>query len=244
MQLHGKVALVTGGAHRLGRAIALALAGAGANVIIHYNSSPTPAEATLAELRALGTEAHALSADLGDLSALEQMVDRAIAHWGQLDVLVNNAGIWGATPIGTVTAERWAELFDINVRSAFFATQRAAAALRATQGCVVNIADVGIFSPWRNHTPYLTSKGAVASMTEVLAKDLAPEVRVNAIAPGPVLLPEDWTEEQREQSRKGVLLQRLGTPEDIGQAALYFATASYVTGVVMPVDGGQRWGPR
>jgi pteridine reductase len=231
---------VTGGAHRLGRAIALALGQAGANVVIHYHRSSEPAQLVLRELEALGVEAAAVPADLAQVAEAEQVVDLAIARWGRLNLLVNNAGIWGSTPIGTVTAERWNELIDINLRSAFFAAQRAAPALRAARGAIVNIADVGALRPWRNHTPYLVSKGGMVTLTEALAKDLAPDVRVNAVAPGPVLLPDDWTPEQARRAARTVPLQRLGSPEDVGQAVIYLARAEYVTGVVLPVDGGQR----
>jgi len=240
MDLQGSVALVTGGAHRVGKAIALALGRAGANVVVHYHRSAGQAQALLEELSALGVEASAVGGDLAIVAEVERAIDAAVARWGRLNLLVNSAGIWGATPIGTVTQARWDELIDTNLRSAFFAAQRAAPALRATRGAIVNIADVGALRPWRNHTPYLVSKGGMVTMTEALAKDLAPEVRVNAIAPGPVLLPEGWTSEQAERSARSVLLRRLGTPEDVAQAVLYLAQADYVTGVVLPVDGGQR----
>jgi NAD(P)-dependent dehydrogenase (short-subunit alcohol dehydrogenase family) len=240
MDLRGTVTLVTGGAHRVGKAIALAFGRAGANVAIHYHSSAAPAEETQEELRALGVEAITVRGDLTVVAEIERVVDEAIARWGRLDVLVNSAGIWGATPIGSVTEARWEELLNTNVRSAFFAAHRAAPALRAARGAIVNIADVGAIRPWRNHTPYLVSKGGVLTLTEALAKDLAPEVRVNAIAPGPVLLPSDWTAEQAERSARSVLLGRLGRAEDVAQAAVYLASADFVTGVILPVDGGQR----
>jgi pteridine reductase len=240
MELNGQAALVTGGAHRLGKAIALALAQAGAKVAIHYHRSAAQAEATLAELRATGVEATAIQGDLAVVAEVERVVDAAITHWGRLDLLVNSAGIWGTTPIGSVDEARWAELLDTNLRSAFFAAQRAAPALRAARGAIVNIADVGALRPWRNHTPYLVSKGGMLTMTEALAKDLAPEVRVNAVAPGPVLLPDGWTTAQAEKAERSVLLRRLGSAEDVAQAVVYLASATYVTGVTLPVDGGQR----
>ncbi len=240
MDLHNSYTLVTGGAHRLGKAIALSLAEAGANVAIHYHQSEEKAQATLEELRALGVKAHAVQGDLSVVAEAERIVDSALDHFGRLDLLVNSAGIWGASPLGTVTEERWDQLMATNARSMFFTIQRAAAALRDSKGAVVNIADVGVLRPWRNYTPYLVSKGAVVTLTEALAKDLAPDVRVNAIAPGPVLLPDDWSEEQAEKSAKTVLLKRVGSPRDIGQAVLYLAQADYVTGVLLPVDGGQR----
>ena len=232
--------LVTGGAHRLGRAIALAFGRAGANVAIHYHSSASEAEATLADLRALGIHAVAIRGNLADVAEAEAVVDAAVAQLGGLGVLVNSAGIWGSTPLGTVTAERWDELIATNLRAAFFTAQRAAPHLRQAHGAVINIADVGVLRPWKNYTPYLVSKGGVVTLTEALAKDLAPEVRVNAIAPGPVLLPNDWDAKKAEETAKTVLLKRLGSAEDIAQAALYLASAEYITGVTLPVDGGQR----
>jgi pteridine reductase len=240
MKLNGQAALVTGGAHRLGKAIAMALAAAGVHVAIHYHRSAAQAEATLAELRAMGIEATTIQGDLAVVAEVERVVDAAISHWGRLDLLVNSAGIWGSTPLGSVDQARWDELLDTNLRSAFFAAQRAAPALRAARGAIVNIADVGALRPWRNHTPYLISKGGLLTMTEALAKDLAPEVRVNAVAPGPVLLPNDWTTAQAEKAARSVLLRRLGSAEDVAQAVVYLASASYVTGVILPVDGGQR----
>lgn len=240
MNLSGMSALVTGGAHRLGRAIALALGQAGAHVVVHYHSSAEQAEETVAALHALGVQAAAIRGNLANTAEAEAVVDAAVAQFGGLGVLVNNAGIWGATPLGTVTVERWDELIATNLRAAFFTTQRAAPHLRAAHGAVINIADVGVLRPWKNYTPYLVSKGGVVTLTEALAKDLAPEVRVNAIAPGPVLLPNDWDEAKAEQTAKTVLLKRLGSAEDVAQAVIYLATADYVTGVTLPVDGGQR----
>jgi pteridine reductase len=240
IDLHESVVLVTGGAHRLGRAIALALGQAGAKVMVHYNRSADQAQVVLRDLAALGVQSAAVAGDLSRVAEVERMVDTAVSRWGRLDVLVNNAGIWGSTPIGAVTEERWSDLIDTNLRGAFFAAQRAAPALRATGGAIINIADVGALRPWRNHTPYLISKGGIITLTKALAMDLAPEVRVNAVAPGAVLLPDDWTPKQIERATRNVPLQRLGHSEDVAQAVLYLAQAEYVTGVVLPVDGGRH----
>lgn len=238
MSLHGKAALVTGGARRLGRAIALALGRAGMRVAIHYYASASAAEEVLAELRASGADCIAIPGDLSRTADCERVVDETRSQWGGLDLLVNNAGIWGPTPVGSVTEERWDELLNTNLRSMFFVAQRAADALRASRGSIVNIADVGVERPWRNHTPYLVSKGGVVALTRALAKDMAPEVRVNAVAPGPVLLPDDWSAEQTAQVERTTLLRRIGSPDDIAGAVLYLALAAYVTGVTLPVDGG------
>jgi pteridine reductase len=236
--MRGKAALVTGGARRLGRAIAIELARAGADITIHYHESSGPAEQVLGELSALGVQAHAVQGDLSDPATCERVVDAAIARWGRLDLLVNNSGIWGPTPVGQVTQERWDELLNTNLRGPFFTAQRAAPALRESRGAIVNIADVGAFKPWANHAPYLASKGGVVTLTYALARDLAPEVRVNAVAPGPVLMPDGWDAQKSRSAARTTLLGRLGRPEDIGQAVVFLASADYITGVVLPVDGG------
>ncbi len=238
MSLHGKAALVTGGARRLGRAIALALGRAGMRVAIHYHASAASAEEVISEMRTYGVECIAIPGDLSRVADCERVVDATLEQWGGLDLLVNNAGIWGSTPVGSVTEERWDELLNTNLRSMFFVAQRAADALRASHGAIINIADVGVERPWRNHTPYLISKGGVVTLTRALAKDLAPEIRVNAIAPGPVLLPDDWSAEQEERVARTTLLRRIGSPEDIADAVIFLAQAGYITGVTLPVDGG------
>lgn len=242
MDLEGRTALVTGGARRLGRAIAIALGRAGMRVAIHYSASAAAADATLAELRAIGVDCIAIPGDLSRTADCERVIDALLYEWNSLDLLVNNAGIWGSTPIGGVTEERWDELLDTNLRGMFFVAQRAAPALRAAHGAIVNIADVGVERPWTNYAPYLISKGGVVTLTKTLARDLAPEVRVNAVAPGLVLPPDDWTAEQEARALRSIPLRRVGSPDDIAGAVLYLARADYVTGVVLPVDGGQRLG--
>jgi pteridine reductase len=240
MELQGAKVLVTGGAQRLGRAIATELARRGAHVMIHYHSSADEAGNVVKELAALAGEADSVQGDLAVVAEAERVADAALKRWGGLDLLVNNSGIWGKTPLGSVTAERWDELIATNVRGAFFVSQRAAPALRESHGAIVNIADVGALRPWRNYTPYLVSKGAVVTLTEALAKDLAPDVRVNAVAPGPVLLPESSSEEDEKKAARSTLLGRVGSAEDIARAVAFLASADYITGVILPVDGGQR----
>jgi pteridine reductase len=222
----------------VGRAIALALAGAGMRVALHYHRSAAAARQTQAELEALGVEALAFPADLTVVAEAEGLVDSVVAHWGQLDLLVCSAARWERTPLGSVSAEQWDGLFDLNVRSVFFLAQRAAPHLQATGGSIVAIADASTAKTWAGYSPYLASKAALAMLVQNLARDLAPHVRVNAIAPGPVLLPDDWNDSQRERAARSTLLQRVGTPDDVAQAVLYLAQAPFVTGVVLPVDGG------
>ncbi len=240
MELTNHVALVTGGAHRLGRAIALELARAGAHLAIHYSSSAEQAQQTVADIQQIGTHAEAVQGDLMDVAAAERVVDTTLERWGRLDLLVCNAGIWGATPLGETTPERWDQLYALNARAPFFLAQRAAPALRSAGGALVAIADVGIQKAWKNYTPYLSSKAALAMVVQNLARDLAPEVRVNGVAPGPVLLPTDWDEERQQKTARSTLLQRVGHPDDIARAVVFLAQADYITGVILPVDGGQR----
>jgi pteridine reductase len=240
MDLCNRVALVTGGGHRLGRAISLALAQAGMHLMIHYNHSEEQARQTQFDVEKHGVEVAIVQGDLTQLDDIERIVDVTFDIWGSLDVLVCNAGIWGATPLGEVTQERWDELYALNTRAPFFLAQHAAPHLRAASGCMIAISDVGMYTTWKHYTPYLSSKAALAMVSQNLARDMAPEVRVNAIAPGPVMLPENWNDEQREKAARSTLLKRVGTPEDIAQAAVFLAQADYITGVVLPVDGGQR----
>lgn len=239
MELQQKVALVTGGAQRLGRAITLALGAAGMRVVLHYHRSAA-AQATLAELAARGVEARAVGGDLAAVTEAARVVDEAVAQWGRLDLLVCSAGLWERTPLEDATEAQWEQLFAVNVRSVFFMAQRAAPQLRSAHGSIVAIADALIERGWKDYTPYLASKAALAMTIKNLARDLAPDVRVNAVAPGPVLLPDDWSAEQRARAARGTLLGRVGTPEDVAEAVLYLARADYITGVVLPVDGGMR----
>jgi pteridine reductase len=242
MELAGKAALVTGGARRLGKAIALKLAQAGANIALHYHTSASEAAATAEEIRCLGVEAVTLPGDLADVSQAEQVIDKAAAAWNRLDILINNAAVFDHTPLGTVTEAQWNNLLNINLRSPFFCAQRAAGVMRQTgSGVIINFADTGVYLAWSGFVPYLISKAGIEQMTYGLAKALAPQVRVNAIAPGPALLADDHTEAEREQFIQRTLLKRLGGAEAITEAVLYLVKSDFVTGVVLPVDGGQRW---
>jgi NAD(P)-dependent dehydrogenase (short-subunit alcohol dehydrogenase family) len=241
MTLAGKVALVTGGAKRLGRAIALGLAGAGANIALHYHTSVEEAATTAADIRRLGVEATTVPGNLAEVAEAEQVVDETVAAWGRLDILVNNAAILNQTPCGTVTAVQWETLMNTNLRGPFFCAQRAGQLMQQNGGVIINFTDTGVDLAWRGYLPYLISKAGVEMMTYGLAKELAPAVRVNAIAPGPVLLAEGHTPAEREHFIEHTLLKRLGGAESIVEAVLYLVQAEFVTGVVLRVDGGQRW---
>ena len=181
-----------------------------------------------------------MRADLGDTADAERLIDRSVSVRGALDVLVNSAAVMLRTPIGETSAKDWDAMFALNVRAPYFLSQRAAPALRASRGSIVNIADLAAFETWPAYVPHGITKSAVVQMTRALARVLAPEVRVNAIAPGVVLLPEGWNDEDAERLRATTPLQRLGSPEDVAGVMLFLLDAGYVTGEVITVDGGRH----
>lgn len=238
--LAGRVALVTGAGRRVGRALAVALGARGMHVLVHYNSSASGAEETVHLITRAGGSGETMKADLGDASQAEELIDRAVAARGALEVLVNSAAMMRRTPLGETSAADWDAMFALNVRAPYFLSQRAAPALRASRGNIVNIADLAAFETWPAYVPHGITKSAVVQMTRALARVLAPEVRVNAIAPGVVLLPEGWEEDGAEHLRTTTPLCRLGSPEDVVGAMLYLLDADYVTGEVIMVDGGRH----
>jgi pteridine reductase len=239
-ELAGRVALVTGAGRRVGRALAIALGARGMHVIVHYHSSSAGADETVRLIVRAGGRADAVRADLADTREAERLVDQALALRGSLDVLVNSAAVMRRTPLGETSAHEWDEMFALNVRAPYFLSQRAAPALRAARGNIVNIADLAAFETWPAYVPHGITKSAVVQMTRALARVLAPEVRVNAIAPGVVLLPEGWSHDDAERLRATTPLGRLGSPEDVAGAMLYLLDAGYVTGEVITVDGGRH----
>ena len=239
-ELAGRVALVTGAGHRVGRALAVALGARGMHVIVHYHASSAGAEETVRLVVRAGGSAEAMRANLGDAREAERLADQAAAARGSLDVLVNSAAVMRRTPFGETSADSWDEMFALNLRAPYFLSQRAAPALRASRGSIVNIADLAAFETWPAYVPHGITKSAVVQMTRALARVLAPEVRVNAIAPGVVLLPEGWSDEDAERLRATTPLGRLGSPEDVAGAMLYLLDAGYVTGEVITVDGGRH----
>jgi pteridine reductase len=238
--LAGRVALVTGAGRRVGRAIAIALGAQRMRVVVHYRDSEDGAHETAQLIEEAGGVASLAHADLADVAACEQLIDAVVQEHGEMHTLVNSAAVMLRTPVGEVTQEDWDAMFAINTRAPFFLTQRAAPALRLASGCVVNIADLAAFETWTGYIPHGMTKAAVVQMTRAFAHALAPEVRVNAIAPGVVLLPEDFDDTQAEHLRRSTPLQRFGTPQDVAQAVLYLVQAEYVTGEVIRVDGGRH----
>lgn len=235
----GRVALVTGGGRRLGRALAIALADRGLHIAVHYNRSAEEAARVVAEIQARGVSATTFGADLTHPDAPAELINRVADQHGRLDVLVNSAAIMLRTPIGEVTPAIWDSIFDLNLRAPFFAAQ--AAATRMTSGgVIINIADLAAFETWPAYVPHGISKAGVVQMTRALARVLAPRIRVNAIAPGVVMLPEGWSEATATRLAATTPLARNGSAEDVVRALLYLLDAEFVTGEVLHVDGGRR----
>jgi pteridine reductase len=239
VELRGRVALVTGAGRRLGRELALALGGRGMRVAVHHNASAEGAAETARLIEAAGGEARTFSADLGTPDAPERLVRAVAAAFGSLDVLVNSAAVMQRTPVGQVTAAQWDAMFALNLRAPFFLAQAAAPHMRGG-GAIVNVADLAAFETWPAYVPHGITKAGVVQMTRALARVLAPAVRVNAVAPGAVLLPDDWDERSAGRLAETTPLGRLGSPADVVGAVLYLLEADYVTGECLVVDGGRH----
>ncbi|MHB1224151.1 MAG: SDR family oxidoreductase [Gemmatimonadaceae bacterium] len=237
--LAGRAALVTGAGRRLGRAIAEALGARGMRVAVHYNGSEEGARDTARAIEAAGGSAHLIQADLLDPRAPAELVRAAAEALGGLDLVVNSAATMTRTPFGSITPEQWDQTMALNLRAPFFVAQAAAAVL-APGGSIVNIADLAAFESWPGYLPHGISKAGVVRMTRALAGILGPTVRVNAVAPGAVLLPDDWDEASAVRLASTTPLRRLGEPRDVTEAVLYLATAPYVTGQTLIVDGGRN----
>ncbi len=241
MDLHGKVTLVTGGAVRVGKAIALALADAGADIAFSYNSSAEAAVETAAEIAARGRQAFYCRADVGQVADVQALVEAAVAHYGRLDVLVNSASLWLRTPFTELNEADWDRVYNIMVKGTAFCSQAAAPHLAAHgDGAIVNIIDLSAYVPFPNFMAHSAGKAALLNLTYSLALELAPAVRVNAVAPGPVLPPPGYTEKQMAAAARRTLLGRWGSAEDVAGAVRYLAQADYVTGAVIHVDGGEH----
>ena len=240
MDLEGRSALVTGAGTRVGRVIALALGKAGMRVGIHYMGSEKGARQTADEIIAAGGDARTLPGDLTDPATAPRLIEHTNKVFGGLDVLVNSAAVMLRTPVGEVLVEDWDAMFALNLRAPFFLCQSAARVMEKKGGSMVNIADLAAFETWRGYVPHSITKAGIVQMTRGLAHALAPRIRVNAIAPGPVLLPEGWTKEQTDNLIATTPLGRIGSPEDVAQAVLYLLSADYVTGETIIVDGGRH----
>ena len=240
MRLEGAGALVTGAGKRIGQAIAIGLAQAGCDVAVHYHGSARGAEETARAVRGAGRRAELLQADLSDATASRGLADQAARALQRLDIVINSSGVMVRQPVETVTPESWDATLDLNLRAMFFVSQGAIPHLRRAKGKIVNMADIAGMEPWPAYVPHCVSKAGVVMLTKTLARALAPDIAVNAVAPGAVLLPEGWDEKAREHIRETTPLARLGDPADVVAAVRFLlAGTDYVTGTVLVVDGGR-----
>lgn len=243
--LDGKVALITGAAHRIGAELARRLHHSGMNIALHYRHSRAGAEGLAAQLNALRPDSVTLiQADLLDCTALPGVITAAQARWQRLDVLVNNASTFYPTPVGSTTETHWDDLIGSNLKAPFFLAQAAAAELRRRHGCIVNIVDIHAQRPMKGYPVYSAAKAGLAMLTMSLARELGPEVRVNGVAPGAILWPEHALDDAQKQTiLERTALKRQGTPADIARTALFLIRdADYISGQIINVDGGRTLG--
>lgn len=242
MNPQNKIALITGGAHRVGGHITRALARAGADVVIHYHRSETEALATADEVRAMGVQAYLVGADLNEIQALDRLFQEIEEAAGGLDILINSAAIMESIPFEDVTPGDWERTMNINLRAPFFCVQKAAAMMsRRGAGVIVNISDIAGRQPWPRFPVHSLSKSAVEMLTAVSALTFGPEIRVNAVAPGPVLKPHSMSDERWQALGQDLPLQRTGSAEDVARAVLFLIENDYITGETIAVDGGNQW---
>jgi len=240
VELRGRVALVTGSGKRVGRALAVGLGSEGMKVAVHYHASDAGARETARLIREAGGSAWLVAADLTSGEAPADLIGRVVGEFGGLDVLVNSSAVMERTPLGEVTAMKWDAMMALNLRAPFLLAQAAAPHLTTARGAIVNIADLAAFETWPAYIPHGISKAGIVYLTRALARTLAPNVRVNGVAPGAVLLPEGWTEQDAAKLRESTPLARLGSPNDVVAAVLYLLHADYVTGETLIVDGGRH----
>ena len=240
MELRGGVALVTGGAHRVGKAITLELARAGADVIVLYNSSEEAAVETAKEAEALGIDAKTVQCDVADLNAVQRMAQAVRAQFGRLNVLVNSADWFAQDAFPTEDYETWRRVLDITVHGSFYVSNELAPLLlEQPQAAIVNIVDISVWHAWPSFTAHAVAKSGLLALTRQMALELAPTVRVNAVAPGPVMPLPHYSEERLRRSSERTLMKRWGAPEDVAKAVRFLAESDYVTGEVVRVDGGE-----
>jgi pteridine reductase len=239
MDRSGTIALVTGGAIRVGRAISLALAGEGMRVVVHYHSSSADADRLVDEIRAGGGEAAAIGADLSRGAEVERLAREAVRAFGGVDVLVNTASVFPPERLEETGEALWDHTLAVNLKAPFLLIRHLAPVLRERRGCVVNLCDLAGVQTWAAHAAHGVAKAGLAHLTRVAARSLAPEVRVNGIAPGAVLPPESMGQDELDALAKSTPLRRLGSPDDVARALLYLLHADYVTGEILVVDGGR-----
>src|SRR5437879_5091422 len=236
--LQGRVALVTGAAKRIGRAVAVRLAEEGADVVVHYRGSKEDAAEAVLEIEKLGRRAAAIQADLGDVSQIKRLIAEAGKQFGRLDILVNSAANFLPASIVSTTEQVWDASLATNLKAPFFCGQAAAPLLKRSRGAIINFADVGGLLAWTGYIPHCFSKAGVIMLTRCLAKELAPEVRVNAIAPGTITMPGDPPECETDFIKLAPL-RRTGAPSDIADAAVFLVQSQFMTGQILVIDGGR-----
>lgn len=241
MDLRGRTAVVTGGAIRIGREISLTLARRGANVVVNYRSSAGAAAELVKQIADMGVGALAVQGDVSRAEDVAALSQEARSAFGRVDVLVNNASIYPKTPLATLTEEQWDESIAVNLKGPFLCSLEFGRRMAAAGGgAIVNLADWAAYRPYADYLPYLTAKGGIITMTRAFARELAPTVRVNAVAPGPIAPPRDLTPEEIEEARAGTLLGRWGAPTDIASAVAFLIEGSdFITGSILTVDGGR-----
>jgi len=240
MEIKGKLALITGSSKRIGRHIALELARRGARVGIHHRSHATEADAiaTLSEIKRAGGDGEVFRAELRDVKQVDEMFSRVKTAFGGLHILINNASVFSRSTADETTEEQWDEQMDGNAKAPFFVAQRAARLM--SEGKIVNLADVAGHVIWPNYFAYSVSKAALLAVNRGLAKAYAPRIQVNAIAPGPVLFPDYYSDEQKKSAIERTLLKRAGSPSDIVSATIFLIENDYITGELIHVDGGRH----
>ena len=240
MEIKNKVALITGAATRVGRVIALTLARRGANVAFTYLSDAEPWRDTLAELESAGVQALALPLDVRQPGQPAEVAKQVTAHFGHVDILVNNASVWLKSPFLEITQQEWNTALDINLTGPFLVAQAVAPQMLQHQaGVIINITDLSAYQTWQGYAHHSASKAGLVALTRVMAAELAPYVRVNAIAPGTVLLPDNANAEKRRWSEENSLLKRVGQPEDVAKTVAFLIEMDFATGAVYFMDGGR-----
>ena len=240
MNLKNKVALVTGAGRRIGRAIAFELATHGATLAVHYRTSQSEADALVSEIRTNGGDAQTFHADLEHVAEIEQMVTNVLDTFGRIDVLVNSASVFAPTPLEKITERDWDSNLDTNLRAPFFLSKFAGAAMRKQgAGKIINLGDWAGIRPYKDYLPYSVSKSALIGLTKALAKELAPEVQVNCITLGMVMPPETYTKQEVDRLVSRTLTKKIGTPEDVARAVVFFCQTDFATGTVLKLEGGR-----
>ena len=240
MDLSGKTALVTGGAHRVGGALSLALAEAGAAVVVNYHQSAAAAAQLVGRIEAGGGRALPLRADVAQPEQVQRLVAATLAEFGRLDLLVNSASRFDRMAFAEITPEQWDRTLEVNLKGPFLLAQAAAPALRESRGSIINILDLSAFQAWPSFVPHAVSKAGLLHLTRCLARALAPEVRVNAIAPGNVLPPQGFDQQDYAGGADRRLVAPAGQPADVVRAVAYLVESEFVTGEVLVVDGGRQ----